>query len=192
MKNPGLVNLNVVSCRLLGPGRAMPSPECHPSCICASKYLISTSLNCLPCLLDSFKFMSKKLIKNLAHRRLPMPALKQQYRDMLIQRPYFLFFKYKIEPLFICVGKRSSVLQAYKHWLLLFFGSNEKHPSSLLLFQRDDMEAVPGYLSLHQTADIMTLKWTPNQLMNGSVGDLDYERRCRLDDIRNPPHAKNI
>lgn len=42
------------------------------------------------------------------------------------------------------------------------------------------MEAVPGYLSLHQNADIMTLKWTPNQLMNGSVGDLDYERRCEL------------
>lgn len=39
------------------------------------------------------------------------------------------------------------------------------------------MEAVPGYLSLHQNADIMTLKWTPNQLMNGSVGDLDYEHR---------------
>lgn len=46
--------------------------------------------------------------------------------------------------------------------------------------QRDDMEAVPGYLSLHQNADIMTLKWTPNQLMNGSVGDFDYERRCTL------------
>lgn len=43
--------------------------------------------------------------------------------------------------------------------------------------QRDDMEAIPGYLSLHQTADIMALKWTPNQLMNGSVGDLDYEKR---------------
>lgn len=42
------------------------------------------------------------------------------------------------------------------------------------------MEAIPGYLSLHQTADIMTLKWTPNQLMNGSVGDLDYERRCNI------------
>ena len=47
----------------------------------------------------------------------------------------------------------------------------------LCLFQRDDMEAVPGYLSLHQTAEVMTLKWTPNQLMNGSVGDLDYEHR---------------
>ena len=43
--------------------------------------------------------------------------------------------------------------------------------------KRDDMEAIPGYLSLHQTADIMALKWTPNQLMNGSVGDLDYEKR---------------
>lgn len=42
------------------------------------------------------------------------------------------------------------------------------------------MEAVPGYLSLHQNADIMTLKWTPNQLMNGSVGDFDYERRCGI------------
>lgn len=40
------------------------------------------------------------------------------------------------------------------------------------------MEALPGYLSLHQNADTMTLKWTPNQLMNGSVGDFDYERRC--------------
>lgn len=39
------------------------------------------------------------------------------------------------------------------------------------------MQAIPGYLSLHQTAEVMTLKWTPNQLMNGSVGDLDYERR---------------
>lgn len=49
------------------------------------------------------------------------------------------------------------------------------HPN--VCFQRDDMEAIPGYLSLHQNAEIMTLKWTPNQLMNGSVGDLDYERR---------------
>ncbi|NXT22273.1 SGSM1 protein, partial [Syrrhaptes paradoxus] len=47
--------------------------------------------------------------------------------------------------------------------------------------QRDDMEAIPGYLSLHQTADIMALKWTPNQLMNGSVGDLDYEKSVYWD-----------
>ncbi|KAH0625662.1 hypothetical protein JD844_015256 [Phrynosoma platyrhinos] len=49
--------------------------------------------------------------------------------------------------------------------------------SSGVTYSRDDMEAIPGYLSLHQTADIMTLKWTPNQLMNGSMGDLDYEKR---------------
>ncbi|KAK2494187.1 hypothetical protein MC885_009873 [Smutsia gigantea] len=54
----------------------------------------------------------------------------------------------------------------------LLYGKN-----SVLVQPRDDMEAVPGYLSLHQTADVMTLKWTPNQLMNGSVGDLDYEKR---------------
>lgn len=39
------------------------------------------------------------------------------------------------------------------------------------------MEAIPGYLSLHQTADLMTLKWTPNQLMNGNMGELDSEKR---------------
>ncbi|RMC05843.1 hypothetical protein DUI87_17386 [Hirundo rustica rustica] len=31
------------------------------------------------------------------------------------------------------------------------------------------------------TADIMALKWTPNQLMNGSVGDLDYEKSVYWD-----------
>ncbi|KAG2471377.1 SGSM1 protein, partial [Polypterus senegalus] len=55
----------------------------------------------------------------------------------------------------------------------LLYGKN-----NVLVQPRDDMEAIPGYLSLHQTADIMTLKWTPNQLMNGSVGDLDFEKRC--------------
>lgn len=39
------------------------------------------------------------------------------------------------------------------------------------------MEAIPGYLSLHQTAELMTLKWTPNQLMNGNMGEFDYEKR---------------
>uniref|UniRef100_A0A8C2J9B3 Small G protein signaling modulator 1b n=1 Tax=Cyprinus carpio TaxID=7962 RepID=A0A8C2J9B3_CYPCA len=45
----------------------------------------------------------------------------------------------------------------------------------------DDMEAIPGYLSLHQTADLMTLKWTPNQLMNGNVGEIDYEKSVYWD-----------
>ncbi|KAG7480872.1 hypothetical protein MATL_G00060960 [Megalops atlanticus] len=58
----------------------------------------------------------------------------------------------------------------------LLFGKN-----NVLVQPRDDMEAIPGYLSLHQTADAMTLKWTPNQLMNGSVGDLDYERSVYWD-----------
>ncbi|XP_059977206.1 small G protein signaling modulator 1 isoform X5 [Lagenorhynchus albirostris] len=58
----------------------------------------------------------------------------------------------------------------------LLYGKN-----NVLVQPRDDMEAVPGYLSLHQTADVMTLKWTPNQLMNGSVGDLDYEKSVYWD-----------
>uniref|UniRef100_A0A674MNS5 Small G protein signaling modulator 1 n=1 Tax=Takifugu rubripes TaxID=31033 RepID=A0A674MNS5_TAKRU len=58
----------------------------------------------------------------------------------------------------------------------LLFGKN-----NVLVQPRDDMEAVPGYLSLHQNADVMTLKWTPNQLMNGSVGDIDYERSVYWD-----------
>eukprot|EP00063_Salmo_salar_P052788 XP_014027623.1 PREDICTED: small G protein signaling modulator 1-like isoform X4 [Salmo salar] len=58
----------------------------------------------------------------------------------------------------------------------LLFGKN-----NVLVQPRDDMEAIPGYLSLHQTAHIMTLKWTPNQLMNGSVGDLDYEHSVYWD-----------
>ncbi|XP_053445223.1 small G protein signaling modulator 1 isoform X6 [Nycticebus coucang] len=58
----------------------------------------------------------------------------------------------------------------------LLYGKN-----NVLVQPRDDMESVPGYLSLHQTADVMTLKWTPNQLMNGSVGDLDYEKSVYWD-----------
>ncbi|XP_068095173.1 small G protein signaling modulator 1 isoform X1 [Hyperolius riggenbachi] len=58
----------------------------------------------------------------------------------------------------------------------LLFGKN-----NVMVQPRDDMEAIPGYLSLHQTADTMTLKWTPNQLMNGSVGDLDYEKSVYWD-----------
>ncbi|XP_015281905.1 PREDICTED: small G protein signaling modulator 1 [Gekko japonicus] len=58
----------------------------------------------------------------------------------------------------------------------LLYGKN-----NVLVQPRDDMESIPGYLSLHQTADIMTLKWTPNQLMNGSMGDLDYEKSVYWD-----------
>ncbi|KAK7898653.1 hypothetical protein WMY93_019506 [Mugilogobius chulae] len=58
----------------------------------------------------------------------------------------------------------------------LLFGKN-----NVLVQPRDDMEAIPGYLSLHQTADLMTLKWTPNQLMNGNMGELDSERSVYWD-----------
>lgn len=46
------------------------------------------------------------------------------------------------------------------------------------------MEAVPGYLSLHQSAESLTLKWTPNQLMNGTLGDSELEKRWGLGDSR--------
>ncbi|XP_038589723.1 small G protein signaling modulator 1 isoform X1 [Micropterus salmoides] len=58
----------------------------------------------------------------------------------------------------------------------LLFGKN-----NVLVQPRDDMEAIPGYLSLHQTADLMTLKWTPNQLMNGNLGELDSEKSVYWD-----------
>uniref|UniRef100_A0A8C8IFR9 Small G protein signaling modulator 1b n=1 Tax=Oncorhynchus tshawytscha TaxID=74940 RepID=A0A8C8IFR9_ONCTS len=67
----------------------------------------------------------------------------------------------------------------------LLFGKN-----NVLVQPRDDMEAIPGYLSLHQTADLMTLKWTPNQLMNGTVADdteksvyWDFAMTIRLEEI---------
>ena len=39
--------------------------------------------------------------------------------------------------------------------------------SPFLVFQKEDVASLPGYLSLHQGAEGLTLKWTPNQLMNG-------------------------
>ncbi|CAH1990743.1 unnamed protein product [Acanthoscelides obtectus] len=51
-------------------------------------------------------------------------------------------------------------------------------------------EPMPGYLSLHQTAHGLTIKWTPNQLMNGFVDETqdksvywDYALHVRLDEI---------
>lgn len=43
--------------------------------------------------------------------------------------------------------------------------------------QKKDMEVLRGYLSLHQAGDNLTLKWTPNQLINGTLGDCDLEKR---------------
>ncbi|KAF5307401.1 hypothetical protein FQR65_LT06915 [Abscondita terminalis] len=52
-------------------------------------------------------------------------------------------------------------------------------------------EPMPGYLSLHQSANCLTIKWTPNQLMNGftesDVPDKsiywDYAIQVRLDEV---------
>ncbi|KAI8505153.1 Small G protein signaling modulator 2 [Branchiostoma belcheri] len=70
----------------------------------------------------------------------------------------------------------------------LLYGKN-----NVLVQPKEDMEPVPGYLSLHQTADNLTIKWTPNQLMNGSIdsteGDADrsiywdYAVNINLDEV---------
>ncbi|XP_077021629.1 small G protein signaling modulator 2 isoform X2 [Tamandua tetradactyla] len=57
----------------------------------------------------------------------------------------------------------------------LLYGKNN------VLVQPEDMEAVPGYLSLHQSAESLTLKWTPNQLMNGTLGDSELEKSVYWD-----------
>ncbi|XP_058455909.1 small G protein signaling modulator 1-like isoform X1 [Malaya genurostris] len=44
----------------------------------------------------------------------------------------------------------------------LLYGKN-----NVLVLPKDASEAMPGYLSLHQTVQSLTIKWTPNQLMNG-------------------------
>ncbi|CAG5044138.1 unnamed protein product [Parnassius apollo] len=47
---------------------------------------------------------------------------------------------------------------------------------------KDVEEPMPGYLSLHQTAAGLIIKWTPNQLMNGYAEreGLDKSFRCHL------------
>lgn len=37
-------------------------------------------------------------------------------------------------------------------------------------------EPMPGYLSLHQTPNCLTIKWTPNQLMNGFTDEVQDKR----------------
>ncbi|XP_044601808.1 small G protein signaling modulator 2 isoform X2 [Equus asinus] len=58
----------------------------------------------------------------------------------------------------------------------LLYGKN-----NVLVQPKEDMEAVPGYLSLHQSAESLTLKWTPNQLMNGTLGDSELEKSVYWD-----------
>ncbi|XP_075939467.1 small G protein signaling modulator 2-like [Anarhichas minor] len=46
---------------------------------------------------------------------------------------------------------------------------------------KKEMEVLRGYLSLHQAGDNLTLKWTPNQLINGTLGDCDLEKSIYWD-----------
>lgn len=70
----------------------------------------------------------------------------------------------------------------------LLFGKNNV---MVLPAKADQTEPMPGYLSLHQTANFLTIKWTPNQLMNGytesEVSDKsiywDFALQVRLDEI---------
>lgn len=40
--------------------------------------------------------------------------------------------------------------------------------SVFIYLQKDVSEPMPGYLTLHQTPQMLTIKWTPNQLMNNN------------------------
>lgn len=44
----------------------------------------------------------------------------------------------------------------------LLYGKN-----NVMVLPKDVYEPMPGYLSLHQNVQSLTIKWTPNQLMNG-------------------------
>lgn len=56
----------------------------------------------------------------------------------------------------------------------LLFGKNNV---LVLPAKADVTEPMPGYLSLHQTANCLTIKWTPNQLMNGFTDEVQ-DKRC--------------
>ncbi|CAI9744344.1 Hypothetical predicted protein [Octopus vulgaris] len=60
----------------------------------------------------------------------------------------------------------------------LLYGKN-----NVLVQPKEDIEALPGYLSLHQSAEGLTIKWTPNQLMNGCYEDKedDFDRSLYWD-----------
>ncbi|XP_028275560.1 small G protein signaling modulator 2 isoform X3 [Parambassis ranga] len=58
----------------------------------------------------------------------------------------------------------------------LLYGKN-----NVLVQPKKDMEVLRGYLSLHQAGDNLTLKWTPNQLINGTLGECDLEKSIYWD-----------
>lgn len=49
-----------------------------------------------------------------------------------------------------------------------------------MLIQKEDVESLAGYLSLHQSAMGLTIMWTPNQLMNGCCEEESEEKDKRL------------
>lgn len=57
---------------------------------------------------------------------------------------------------------------------------------TLNLFQTEHLEAMPGYLSLHQNPEGLIIKWTPNQLMNGcyGIGDCSSDSSLTSQDKR--------
>uniref|UniRef100_A0A8C7G8M2 Small G protein signaling modulator 2 n=1 Tax=Oncorhynchus kisutch TaxID=8019 RepID=A0A8C7G8M2_ONCKI len=58
----------------------------------------------------------------------------------------------------------------------LLYGKN-----NVLVQPKKEIEVLRGYLSLHQSGDNLTLKWTPNQLINGTLGDCDLEKSIYWD-----------
>ncbi|KAJ3618126.1 hypothetical protein MTP99_006154, partial [Tenebrio molitor] len=58
----------------------------------------------------------------------------------------------------------------------LLFGKNNV---LVLPVNADVSQPMPGYLSLHQTASGLTIKWTPNQLMNGFTDEVQDKRQER-------------
>lgn len=50
----------------------------------------------------------------------------------------------------------------------LLYGKN-----NVIVQPKEDVEPLAGYLSLHQGPDGLTVKWTPNQLMNGACEEED-------------------
>ncbi|XP_035240705.1 small G protein signaling modulator 2 isoform X3 [Anguilla anguilla] len=58
----------------------------------------------------------------------------------------------------------------------LLYGKN-----NVLVQPKKDMEVLRGYLSLHQAGENLTLKWTPNQLINGTLGDCHLENSIYWD-----------
>nr|XP_020504676.1 small G protein signaling modulator 2 isoform X2 [Labrus bergylta] len=58
----------------------------------------------------------------------------------------------------------------------LLYGKN-----NVMVQPKKDMEVLRGYLSLHQAGENLTLKWTPNKLINGTLGDCDLEKSIYWD-----------